>query len=267
MKAACKLPIDPENSAKLAGLRYLHHLPAGIRRRRAGRGWLYFSPNGTRLSDPLELQRINELVIPPKWADVWISPHRESHLQAVGYDARGRRQYRYHPEFRKIRDATKFHRLAVFAEALPILRERVAEDLMLRGLPKQKVVAALIRLFDETSMRVGNREYVRTNQSFGLTTLTNDHVEIRNDQLIFRFKGKSGVEHEVDISNRRLAKIIQACQEIPGQELFQYLDDKNEPHPIHSEDVNAYLREATGEDLTAKDFFSHQVSWVRLLSP
>ncbi|HXK61738.1 MAG TPA: DNA topoisomerase IB [Acidobacteriota bacterium] len=245
---------DAPTVARLAGLRYVPDTRPGIRRRRAGNGSFYTLPDGSRVTDRAELKRIRGLVIPPAWKDVWISPDPHSHLQATGRDARGRKQYRYHPAWRAIRDETKYRRLAVFARALPKIRAQVEADLAQSGLSKRKVVAAVIRLLEETLMRVGNEEYARSNGSYGLTTLRDRHVKIKGASLHFKFRGKSGVEHCVGVRDRRLSKIVRRCQELPGYDLFQFLNGNGEATPIDSGDVNEYLREASGEDYTAKDF-------------
>jgi DNA topoisomerase-1 len=249
-----QLPVDPMESARLAGLHYSPVNGNGIGRRKVGRGWLFTNPDGTRVADSKELLRIGALVIPPAWTGVWIAPSATCHLQAVGYDARGRKQYRYHTAFRELRDSTKFGRILEFAKALPKLRQRVEQDLKVTGLPKEKVLATLVRLLDITSIRVGNHEYAKASESFGLTTLADGHVTFDKATMSFSFNGKSGVEHNIDIHDRRLAKIVRGCQEIPGQDLFQHLDEDGNPHKIRSDDVNAYIRELSGGGFTAKDF-------------
>jgi DNA topoisomerase I len=248
------LPSDPVESARIAGLRYVCDDLSGIRRKRRGTGFTYVNPNGTTVRDKDTLARIRSLVIPPAWSDVWISPVREGHLQAVGIDARGRKQYRYHPLYRKVRDATKFTRMVAFGLVLPKIRERAEHDIRLPGLPKERVLATIVQLLEQTCIRVGNEEYTKQNESFGLTTLRDEHVEIDGPNIRFRFRGKSGQEHDLELHDRRLAKIVFACQCIPGQELFQYIEADGEYHKISSGDVNDYLREITGEDFTAKDF-------------
>lgn len=246
---------DPVESAKGVGLRYVTDEEAGIsRKRNSKKGFVYLDVNGDRIRDPEELKRINSLAIPPAYKDVWICPLQNGHLQATGRDAKGRKQYRYHPLWRSVRDQTKFTRLLVFSQSLPRLRERLEHDLSVPGLPKEKVLAAILRLMELTRIRVGNEEYVRTNESYGLTTLRDEHVEIRGAKVQFCFRGKSGVEHEIVIADRRLAKIVKRCQDIPGQELFQYRGSDGEYQTITSGDVNDYLREVTGQDFTAKDF-------------
>jgi DNA topoisomerase-1 len=248
------LPSDPVESARIAELRYLTDELAGVRRKRRGNGFTYVNPNGNTVRDRTTLARIRSLVIPPAWTDVWISPLPEGHLQAVGIDARGRKQYRYHPLYRKVRDATKFTRMVAFGLVLPQIRERAEHDIRLQGLPKERVLATIVQLLEQTCIRVGNEEYTKQNESFGLTTLRDEHVEIDGPTIRFRLRGKSGQEHDVELHDRRLAKIVFACQCIPGQELFQYIDPDGEHRKISSGDVNDYLREITGEDFTAKDF-------------
>lgn len=248
------LPADPYQSAKIAGLRYITDEVRGIQRRRAGGGFTYVGPDGTTVRDRDTLGRIRGLVIPPAWTNVWISPTPAGHMQAVGYDQRGRKQYRYHPVYRAVRDATKFTRMVAFGSALPRIRERVQSDLKLDGLPRNKVLATVVRLLEETCIRVGNEEYRKQNESFGLTTMRNRHVRIHGHTLKFHFKGKSGLLHDIELTDRKLARILYECQCIPGHELFQYLDGDGQASKIGSDDVNAYLREITGEEFTAKDF-------------
>jgi DNA topoisomerase I len=246
---------DPVEAAKAAGLRYVADDSTGISRKHNGkRGFIYLSVDGDRIEDPQELERINSLAIPPAYKNVWICPLTNGHLQATGRDAKGRKQYRYHPLWRAVRDQTKFTRMIVFSQSLPAIRKRLEQDLSLPGLPKKKVLAAVLRIMELTRIRVGNEEYARTNESYGLTTLQDDHVEIRGSKIEFSFRGKSGVEHEIEVVDKRLAKIVKRCQDIPGQELFQYRDENGEPQDITSGDVNDYLREITGQDFTAKDF-------------
>jgi DNA topoisomerase-1 len=248
------LPLDPVASARVSGLRYVSDATPGIRRKRAGRGFCYVSPEGTTLRDRRAVQRIRSLVIPPAWTDVWICASEDGHLQAVGRDARGRKQYRYHKLYRQVRDQTKFSRMAAFAEVLPAIRARVEEDLKLPGLPKAKVMATLVKLLEATCIRIGNEEYVQQNESFGLTTLRGKHVQIGEKTLRFRFKGKSGQTQDICLTDRKLAKIVHDCQALPGQELFQYLDEDGNPSAVRSEDVNGYIREIAGQDFTAKDY-------------
>ena len=245
---------DPRLSARLAGLRYVSDDRPGIRRRRHGSGFSYRDAAGRPLRDRRERRRIAALAVPPAWTDVWICPQPSGHLQATGRDARGRKQYRYHPDWRAVRDETKYGRMVAFGEALPRLRARVESDLGLSGLPREKVLAAVVRLLETTLIRVGNPEYARDNQSFGLTTMRSRHVEVAGATMRFRFRGKSGKEHSVAVADRRLARVVRACRELPGHELFQYLDEAGERQAVDSADVNDYLRAATGEDFTAKDF-------------
>ena len=226
----------------------------GIRRRRAGRGFSYRGPDGQLIRDEKTLARVKSLAIPPAWTDVWIAPHPRAHVQATGRDKRGRKQYRYHAEFRQVRDAVKFDHMIAFAEALPRIRQRVQRDLALPGLSRQKVLAACVRVMEETHIRVGNDEYRRQNRSFGLTTLQDRHARITSSSVRFRFKGKHGIVHEVAVTDRRLARLVKRCQDLPGQELFQYVDETGTVHDVTSGDVNEYLREISGLDITAKDF-------------
>jgi DNA topoisomerase I len=241
-------------AAKEAGLHYVTDERTGYRRRAKDKQFDYLDTEGKRIRDEQRLLRIKRLAIPPAWTDVWICPSPNGHIQATGRDARGRKQYRYHERWREVRDENKFDRLAVFARALPKIRRRVAQDLKLPGLSRRKVLATIVRLLERTFIRVGNDEYARENKSFGLTTLKNRHVKVRGAQMRFRFRGKSGIQQEVDITDRRVAKVIAKCQDLPGQDLFQYLDDDREVQDITSQDVNEYLREIAGEDFTAKDF-------------
>lgn len=248
------LPTDPVESAQEAGLRYVTDTGPGIRRRRAGRGFTYVGVDGNRITDRGQLERIRSLAIPPAWTDVWISPTRRGHIQATGRDGKGRKQYRYHPRWHEVRDEVKYGRMLAFAAALPTIRQRTEEDLRRQGLPREKVLAAVVRLLEKTMIRVGNEEYARDNESFGLTTLQDEHADVRSRRVIFRYKGKSGKEHETTLTDPRLARIVKRCQDLPGQELLQYLDEDGNVRDIDSSDVNAYLREITGEDFTAKDF-------------
>jgi DNA topoisomerase I len=243
-----------ERAADDAGLRYVSDARPGIQRRPAGKKFKYLDARGKPLRDPVALARIRSLAVPPAWTDVWICPLAEGHLQATGRDARGRKQYRYHPRWREARDENKYARMMDFARALPKIRRRVRRDLARRGLPREKVLAAVVRLLETTLIRVGNDEYARQNGSFGLTTIRNRHVRVRGALVHFDFRGKSGVEHEIDISDRRLANIVRKCQHLPGQELFAYLDGDGQPCDVGSSDVNDYLREIAGHDFTAKDF-------------
>lgn len=246
--------VEPEAAAREAGLRYVTDQSPGIRRKKRGSGFAYLDTGGQAITDANQLKRIRSLAIPPAYTDVWISPDPRGHIQATGRDARHRKQYRYHPKWRVIRDETKFTRMLAFSEVLPILRARVERDMGLPGLPREKVLAAVVRLLEWTCIRVGNEEYAKANKSFGLTTLKDQHVEITGSTIRFEFRGKSGKVHSCDISDRRLARIVQHCQSIPGQELFQFLDADGNRGPINSEDVNNYIREITGGEFTAKDF-------------
>ena len=245
---------DPVESAQAAGLRYVSDATPGIRRRRSGRGFSYVASDGRTIRDKTILARIRSLAIPPAYTDVWICPTPTGHLQATGRDARGRKQYRYHPRWREVRDETKFGRMLAFSEVLPRLRARLEEDLARPGLPREKVLATVVRLLECTAIRVGNDEYARANRSFGLTTLQDRHVEVSGSTLRFEFRGKSGKTHRVALSDRRLAKIVARCQALPGADLFQYEDDAGQRVAIGSGDVNDYLRDITGEEVTAKDF-------------
>jgi DNA topoisomerase I len=247
------LPIDPLASAHVAGLHYVTDEQPGIRRKRAGRGFQYLDAKGQRIRNPDELRRFKSLVIPPAWTDVWICPRPDGHLQATGRDARGRKQYRYHPRWRAVRDATKYHRMIAYGDAVAQIRAQVDRDLARSGLTREKVLGTVVRLLETTLMRIGNTEYASANQSFGLTTLRDRHVEIAGANLRFEFRGKRGIRHTVQLHDRRLASIVKQCQDIPGYELFQYVDADGQRHHIDSADVNAYLRQMHGQDFTAKD--------------
>jgi DNA topoisomerase-1 len=241
-------------AARAAGLRYVDPADPGINRLKAGKGFRYADAAGRAVTDDEVLARIRSLVIPPAWTDVWISPSPRGHIQATGRDARGRKQYRYHPLWSQTRDETKYERTLAFARALPRLRRRVERDLRKPGLPREKVLAAVVRLLERTLVRVGNEEYARENRSFGVTTLRSRHATVSGQQLKLTFRGKSGKLHSVGLRDRRLAKVVRDCQELPGQHLFQYVDDEGETRRIGSDDVNEYLRDALGEDFSAKDF-------------
>jgi DNA topoisomerase-1 len=245
--------LEPEAAAQAAGLRYVTDRSPGIRRRRAGRGFTYLDPQGRVLQNG-DLSRIRALAVPPGWTDVWICASPSGHIQATGRDARGRKQYRYHPRWREIRDATKFDRMIAFGTALPSIRRRTAKDLARTGLPREKVLAAVVRLLESTLIRVGNPEYAKENESFGLTTLRERHVSVEGSTIEFHFRGKGGKLHRVDVRDPRLARVVRQCQDIPGYELFQYVDEDGERQRVDSEDVNDYLREISGQDFTAKDF-------------
>jgi DNA topoisomerase-1 len=248
------LPTEPIESARAVGLRYVSDDQPGFARQRAGKGFRYFDPNGKELRDEEHLNRIKSLAIPPAWTDAWICPLANGHLQATGRDARGRKQHRYHPRWREVRDETKFARMVAFARALPKIRKRVVSDLKLPGLPRSKVLAAVVRLLEVSLIRVGNDEYARDNKSYGLTTMRDHHVDVSGPRMRFHFKGKGGKQHAIDITDPRLAAIVKECQDLPGQEIFQYIGDDGQRRDVKSEDVNQYLQEITGEDFTAKDF-------------
>ena len=246
--------LDPVDSAEEAGLRYVSDASPGIRRRRAGRGFSYIGPDGERVTNKEQVAWIRSLAIPPAWTDVWICTSPRGHLQATGRDARGRKQYRYHPDWRAVRDEAKYGRMIAFGQALPAIRRRVDADLRRHGLPRERVLATVVRLLEKTRLRVGNEEYARDNRSYGLTTLRDRHAEVGSSRIRFRFRSKGGKVSDVELSDARLARIVARCQDLPGQELFAYLDDDGEVRPIGSSDVNDYLREITGQDFTAKDF-------------
>ena len=248
------LHLPPPEAATAAGLHYVTDTGPGLRRRKSGKSFSYMRPDGRPLHDEETLGRIRSLVIPPAWTDVWICPTPTGHIQAVGRDARGRKQYRYHPRWRETRDEAKYGRMVAFGKTLPQIRRRVDEDLGRRGLPREKVLAAVVRLLERTLIRVGNEEYARANRSFGLTTLRSHHVDVAGGRIRFQFRGKSGKEHEIGIEDRELSRIVKRCQELPGQELFQYLDPAGQGRSVKSEDVNRYLRSITGRPFTAKDF-------------
>ena len=253
--AGRKAPVtDPVASAKAAGLRYVADTNAGIRRKRTAGGVQYIGPDGHIVRDPETLRRIKSLAIPPAWQDVWICPLQNGHLQATGRDAKGRKQYRYHPRWREVRDETKYDRMIAFGNALPHIRRQVQQDLSRPGLPREKVLATVVRLLETTLIRVGNDQYAKQNESFGLTTMRDHHVDVSGATVTFTFKGKSGIRHAIDITDRRLANIVQRSRDLPGYELFQYLDDHGVQRDVESADVNAYLREISGQDFTAKDF-------------
>jgi DNA topoisomerase-1 len=245
---------DSEAAAKAAGLRFTHLDRPGITRQLLKAGWRYRGPDGKILRDKKQIARIDALVLPPAWTEVWINPDPRGHIQATGRDARGRKQYRYHDKWRVTRNEAKFARLAAFGRALPTIRERVASDLQKTGFPREKVIATVVRLLDESLIRIGNEAYARENASFGLTTLQNGHVAVEGATLRFHFRGKSGKEHEVDVRDRRVATIVRKLQDLPGQQLFQYRDEEGELRPVTSDQVNDYLQEITGEPFTAKDF-------------
>jgi len=245
---------DPVISAKEAGLRYVSDEKPGIQREKIGRDFKFIDASGRPIKNSTEIKRIQKLAIPPAWTDVWICPDRNGHLQATGRDDRGRKQHRYHPSWREVRDETKYNRMIEFAKALPKIRARTARDLAKPGLPLEKVLATVVRILETGVIRVGNEEYAKENHSFGLTTMRDRHVRVRGAAMRFEFRGKGGKLHKIELEDPRLAKVVKGCQDIPGQELFQYLDHDGERHKISSTEVNNYLREITGGDFTAKDF-------------
>jgi DNA topoisomerase I len=246
--------LPPETAARTAGLRYVTDAAPGITRRRSGKGFAYRGPDGEPISERAVLARIKSLAVPPAWTDVWICPLPNGHLQASGRDARRRKQYRYHQEWSALRDGAKYDRMLAFARALPGIRARIAADMARRGLPRERVLATVVRLLEITMIRVGNQEYARENRSYGLTTLRDRHVELEGATLVFEYRGKGGKLHRVSLRDRRLARIVRSCQELPGQHLFQYIDTEGQRQPVESADVNAYLQEISGEPFTAKDF-------------
>jgi DNA topoisomerase-1 len=252
--ALCSPPATEAATAREAGLRYVNDHRPGIRRVRSGSGFRYLNPDGSRVTDPKALARIRKLAIPPGWTDVWICPTENGHIQAVGRDARRRKQYRYHERWRAAQDEAKYGRLLAFGKALPALRAAIDRDMALPGMPRRKVLATVVRLLETSLIRVGNDEYARHNGSFGLTTLRNRHVKVDGTTIRFRFRGKSGIRHEVEVSDPRLARVVRRCQELPGQELFEYIDEDGQVRDVGSADVNEYLRETAGEAFTAKDF-------------
>ena len=246
--------VDPRDAAESAGLTYVSDEEPGIRRRRAGKGFTYKTPDGQVVRDEATLKRIRSLAIPPAWTDVWICPEPNGHVQATGRDDKNRKQYRYHPRWREVRDSTKYEHMLEFAQALPAIRARIAEHMARPGLPREKVLATVVHLLETTLIRVGNPDYAKQNKSYGLTTLRDRHVGVDGSELRFEFKGKSGKKWRLRIKDRRVARVVKACQDMPGQHLFQYVDDDGERQAVTSADVNAYLREITGRDITAKDF-------------
>ena len=244
----------PAESARAARLRYVTDQTPGITRRRNGKGFSYVAPDGKSIRDPDELRRFRSLAIPPAWRNVWICATANGHLQATGRDARGRKQHRYHPRWREVRDETKYDRMLEFARVLPAIRHRVNQDLALPGLPREKILATVVRLLERSMIRVGNDEYRRQNNSYGLATLRNRHVNVSGSTIRFEFRGKSGVRHAVDLNDRRLAKIIKRCRDLPGYELFQYIGDDGERYAVDSADINDYLRQIAGEEFSSKDF-------------
>jgi DNA topoisomerase-1 len=251
---AAKTIVDPRDAAESVGLKYVSDERPGIRRKKAGTGFSYVRPDGSKLTGPDTMKRIKALAIPPAWTDVWICPSPDGHIQATGRDAKGRKQYRYHARFREVRESTKYERVVAFADALPSIRDTVREHMALRGLPREKVVATVVHLLETTLIRVGNDDYARQNNSYGLTTLKNRHVAVEGNEVRFRFTGKGGKQWSLRVRDRRIAKIIKACQELPGQELLQYIDEQGNCQDVTSTDVNEYLKAITGKDITAKDF-------------
>src|SRR5438034_3028807 len=245
---------DSAAAAGEAGLQYVNDERSGYSRRAKGKNFEYLDTEGKTIRDEQRLLRIKRLTIPPAWRDVWICPSPNGHIQATGRDARGRKQYRYHERWREVRDENKYDQLVNFGKALPKIRRRLKKDLALSGLPREKVLATIVQLLERSLIRVGNEEYARENKSFGLTTMQDRHVDVKGSKLRFRFRGKSGRQHEVDVTDRRIARIVMKLQDLAGQSLFQYLDDEGNARDITSQDVNEYLREITGEDFTAKDF-------------
>ena len=250
------LPASPEyvDSAEAVGLEYVTDGMPGIRRKRHGRGFTYVGPDGNVIREREALRRFRALVIPPAWTDVWICPSPDGHLQVTARDGRGRKQYRYHPSFREQRDETKFERMFALSGVLWKIRERVEHDIALPGLTRDKVMATVVWLLEQTLIRIGTSEYAKSNKSFGLTTLRRRHVQIIGSKLRFEFRGKSGIVHSVAVTDRRIARVVQRCRELPGQELFQFVDDEGNRQSVQAEDVNAYLRDIAGEEVTAKDF-------------
>ncbi|MCC9138004.1 DNA topoisomerase IB [Pontibacter silvestris] len=249
-----ELYADPSKSAEWAGLRYTSDSSPGYTRKKAGKVFYYVDKKGERISDEKTLERIKALVIPPAWTDVWICKSPKGHLQATGRDDKGRKQYLYHPEWQQARSLTKFGRMISFGKHLPQLRERIQQDITSRSLDRRKVTAVVLSIMDNALIRVGNRTYAKENKSYGLTTLRDKHVKIEGSKIKFTFKGKKGVEHEIDLKDRRLARLVKKCKDIPGYDLFQYYDEEGQRHTLESGDVNDYLREVTEEDFSAKDF-------------
>ncbi len=248
------MKVEPKKAAVAAGLRYVQDTAPGISRERRGKGFSYILPDGERLQPGVERDRIEALAIPPNWDEVWICPNPDGHLQATGRDDKGRKQYRYHPEWNKFRNLQKFDRMVPFGLTLPILREQTEAHMRQRKLSREKVIATVVQLLDRTLIRVGNAQYAQRNKSFGLTTLRDRHVDFEKGKAMFHFVGKSGVKHEVEVNDPKLAKVIKQCQDIPGYELFQYYDEDSDRQTVDSGDVNDYLKSITGEEFTAKDF-------------
>jgi DNA topoisomerase I len=254
MSALPEILDDPVETARYAGLRYVSDEIPGITRKKAGKHFAYFAPDGKKITDKSELARIKSLAVPPAYTDVWICPIPNGHIQATGRDARGRKQYRYHARWREVRDENKYNKLIAFAHALPKVRKTVEEHLGLPGLPREKILATIVQLLETTTIRIGNEEYAKENNSYGLTTLKGNHAKVEGSNIKFSFRGKSGIRHAVSLQDRRLAKIIRACQDLPGQQLFGYVDENGEARAIDSTDVNDYIRQIAGEEFSAKDF-------------
>ena len=246
--------IEPKKLADFAGLVYVNDQKPGIQRRQKKDKFEYIGTNGSTITDPQEIKRIHALAIPPAYTDVWICPKKNGHLQATGRDAKGRKQYRYHAKWKEVSDETKYNKMIAFAHALPHIRKRVNHDLALTGLSKNKILAAIVHLLEVTLIRVGNEEYARINKSFGLTTLRNRHVDVKGTKIVFKFRGKSGQNHSIDLKDRRLANIVKKCKDLPGQELFEYIDENEQVVSVSSTDVNEYLKTISNDHFTAKDF-------------
>lgn len=245
---------SPAKVAQKVGLRYVSDSMPGIRRQKVGRGFSYFDVDGQRIQNKAERDRLKQIAIPPSWQEVWICPFDNGHLQATGRDAKGRKQYRYHPQWRQVRSQVKFDRMLDFGQALPSIRQQTSTHLSLQGLPREKVLALIVQLLERTLIRIGNMTYARRNQSYGLTTLRTRHVDIDGHQVAFEFIGKSGIQHHIDLQNKRLASVIKQCCEIPGYKVFQYVDEDGQRQQVDSGEVNHYLQRLTGEDFTAKEF-------------
>jgi DNA topoisomerase-1 len=246
--------IDPEKSAEVADLCYVSDLSPGIKREKSGKRFIYIDIDGNKITDRKELKRIKSLIIPPAWKDVWICNDPNGHLQATGRDSKGRKQYRYHFRWQEIRNELKFDKMLAFGQVLPKIRQKTREDLALPGLPREKVLALVISIMEESLVRIGNPEYARENSTFGLTTMKNNHVKVENFNIKFKFRGKSGKYHEIKLRNPKLAKLIKRCQDLPGYDLFEYLDDEGNPHSISSTDINKYICDITNQNFTAKDY-------------
>lgn len=246
--------LEPVKSAEVANLFYVNDMSPGIRRKKTGKGFSYINSKGNIIKDKEEIKRINSLILPPAWKDVWICENPNGHLQATGRDAKGRKQYRYHQRWQQLRNELKFDKMLLFGQILPSIRKQIRKDLALKGIPKEKVMALVISIMSETLIRVGNSEYAEENNTFGLTTLLNKHVRIEDNKIKFKFKGKSGKFHNIDLKNKKLAKLVKQCRDLPGYDLFEYLDENCQPHSIGSSDVNSYMCSITEQNFTAKDF-------------